>query len=173
MSGPLVTRLAELAVALTVAKDRLRSAVAEEIGRAAGSALRDALAAGAGRPVVSRPSYAPRDPWDDDRRWDERDPWEDDRTAYRDRHDCDEPDDEPTDARPAGIPPAVAVGLGLWRWWLGRRGSWRIAVALGLAAGVTTVLGGPALRAALATLAAAAELLSPTALALDTRLGWR
>ena len=172
MTSPLVTRLAELAVALAVAKDRLRVAVAEELGRAAGNALRDALAAGADRPAVARPGYAPRDPWDEERRWDERDPWEDDRTAYRDRYDDDEPD-EPTDTRPVGIPPAVAVGLGLWRWWLGRKGSWRVAVALGLAAGLTTVLGGPAVRAALATLAAAAELLAPAPLALDTRLSSR
>jgi hypothetical protein len=167
VSTALTVRFTELGVALAGAKDRLRAAVAEELGRAAGNALRDALAAGTRPSFTSRTSYTGRDPWDDDRRWDERDPWDEDRTGYRDR-DEDEPDD-PVRVRPAGVPPAIAVGLGLWRWWLCRSGSWRGAIALGVAAGVTTVLGGPVIRAVLATIAVAADLLSPAPLTLNTR----
>jgi hypothetical protein len=122
------------------------------------------LAAGTGRSVASRSSDSAREPWDDERRWDGPDPWEDDRSSYRDPDDSDE---EPPDPGPAGVPPAVAVGLGLWRWWLCRSGSWRGAVALGLVASVTTVLGGPVVRAVLTTLAAAAELLAPASLVID------
>jgi hypothetical protein len=161
MTSPLATRFAELALTLAGARDRLRVAVAEELGRAAGTAIRDLLAADAGRVTVPRSPYAGRDGWADERRWDERDPWDDGRSGYRGRYEDDEPAEEQRDERPAGIPPAVVVGLGLWRWWLGRSGSWRGAVTLGLAASLTALLGGPAVRAVLATLAAAAELLSP------------
>lgn len=167
MSSPLTLRFAEAALALAGAKDRLRVAVAEELGRAAGSAIRDVLATGAGRAPAPRSPYSHRDSWSDERRWDERDPWDDDRRGYRDRYDYDEPDDEPSVSQPAGVPPALAVGLGLWRWWLGRSGSWRVAVTLGLAGSFTAFLGGPSIRVILATLAAAAELLSPTPLLLD------
>lgn len=175
--SPLALRFTELALALTGAKDRLRVVVAEELGRAAGSAIRDTLTAGARSAPVQRPNYSTRDPWNDERRWDERDPWDDNRGMYRDRYEDDDRDDETPDSQrdsqPAGIPPTVAVSLGLWRWWLGRSGSWRWAVALGLVAGVTTALGGPAVRAVLATLAVAAELLSPTPLVFDPRFGTR
>ena len=173
MSTALTLRFAELGLALAGAKDRLRSAVAEELGRVAGNAIRDALVAGARPPFSQRPSYSARDPWDEDRRWDERDPWDDHRGAYAGRYEDDEPTDELHDKPPAGVPPAVAVSLGLWRWWLSRSGSWRGAIAIGLVAGVTTVLGGPLVRAVLATLVVAAELLSPAPLTLDARLGAR
>ena len=124
------------------------------------SAIRDMLAR-CGRTVVPRSPYTSRDQWSDERRWDERDPWEDDRPGYREKYDYDEPDEAPRDAKPVGVPPAVAVGLGLWRWWLCRSGNWRAALTLGLGAGVTAFLGGPTIRVILATLAAAAELLSP------------
>jgi hypothetical protein len=170
MSSSLALRFGELAVALASAKDRLRVAVAEELGRTAGSAIRDMLAASVGRSVVPRSSYSARDAWDDQRRWDERDPWDDDRSRYRDRYEYDESTEDPPDHRPAGVPPAIVVGLGLWRWWLYRSGNWRGAVALGLAASATAFLGGPVIRAALVTLSAAAELLSPSPLAFDPRL---
>lgn len=167
MSRPLTLRLTELAFAMAGAKDRLRVVVAEELGRAAGCALRDLLAADAGCAPVSRSPYSGRDHRSDERRWDARDPWDDDRTDYRDPYDDDQPEDEPQDVKHGGVPPVVAVGLGLWRWWLGRSGSWRAAITVGLAAGLAAVLGGPTVRAILATLAAAAELLSPTPLLLD------
>lgn len=162
----LTLRFAELALALAGAKDRLRVAVAEELGRAAGGALRDMLS-GSGRPLAVRPSYPRRDDWDGDRGWGEPDPWDDDRyEPARSRYTEDEPDEEP-DTRPATVPQPLAIGLGLWRWWL-TRGSWRSAVAVGLFAGLTAVMGGPVVRAVLTTLAVAAELLTPAPLALES-----
>ena len=162
--SPLALRFAELALALAGAKDRLRVTVAEELGRSAGSAIRDILTPGTGPAIISPPRYSGRDAWDDDRRWDERDPWDEDR--YEPARPRDEDDDEPTDTRPAGIPQPLAIGLGLWRWWLSR-GSWRGAVTVGLIAGVSALVGGPIVRAVLTTLAVAAELLTPAPLVLE------
>ena len=111
--SPLALRFTELALALAGAKDRLRVAVAEELGRAAGGAIRDALTPGTKSAVISRPRYSARDTWDDDRRWDERDPWDEDRyEPVRPRDEDNEHDDESTDTRPAGIPQPLAIGLG-------------------------------------------------------------
>lgn len=163
----LTMRFGELAIALAGAKDRLRVAVAEELGRAAGSALRDILTAGSDRALVARPSYPRRD-WDEDRRWGEPDPWDEDRyEPARSRYEDDEPDDEHDAPQTAGVPQPLAVGLGLWRFWL-TRGSWRGAVTVGIVAGLTAVVGGPVVRAVLTTLAVAAELLTPVPLAPKT-----
>ena len=164
MNTPLALRLTELALALAGAKDRLRLAVAEELGRVAASTLRDWVGAESSRLPVVRSAYREADSWNEDRRWDARDPWEEDR--YEPSRSREDPEEESADDPAPGIPPAVAIGLGLWRWWLGRRGSWRGGLALGLTAGVLSVLGGPTLRAALAALAAATDLLTPTPLAI-------
>lgn len=168
----LTLRFGELALALAGAKDRLRVAVAEELGRAAGGAIRDMLS-GPVRPLAVRPSYPRRDNWEEDRRWGEPDPWDEDRyEPSRPRYDTDEEPDEEVDHPRPGVPPPLAIGLGLWRWWL-TRGSWRGAVTVGVIAGLTAVVGGPVVRAVLTTLAVAAELLTPAALTIETNVSPR
>jgi len=173
------TQLTGLAATMAELKERVRVAVAGELGRAVGDAVRqvvEAVVAGNTKPTPAPRPAASR--WDDededDRdRWGRpRDPWaagrdddddEYDRGARRStpkRHEP--PTDEPPTAVSVGVTAAVAAGVYVARWWLVRRGTLLAAAGLGLGVGLLGVVGGPLARTAVALLAATADVLTAT-----------
>jgi hypothetical protein len=176
---PLLTdKLTELAGTLADLKDRVRTALAGELARVVADAVRDVVQAvlrrepdagpaGGGYEPVGRSWHEPIDPWADD-----RDPWETTgpTVGYR-----------PVPERPprsAGLNPdatlALAAGAAVTRWWARRTG--RLAAAAGIGFAVATLGSfGPVGRAALAVIAAAADLLAVPDLlsAATSRLGRR
>ena len=133
-------------------KERVRLAVAGELGRAVSRAVQQvvqAIVAG----QEDRPSTPPR--WDDE-------------------------DDDPFDtAPPPPAPPAIAVrsdlstavtaGVQAARWWIARQGTLAMAAGVGLGVGLLGVLGGPLARTVVAMMAVTADILRATdALALGS-----
>lgn len=166
MTGIVSAQLRGLAGTLAGLKERVRAAVAGELGRAVGEAVRQVVQAVAADrlepPAPPRPSR-----WDDDRDdtdgWDRPgDPWR------RDDGHGDEDDGFRAPARPrapGAAPPAGATvpavaGALVARWWVSRRGTPLSAAGLGLGVTLLGALGGPLARAAVAVLAAAAEVLT-------------
>jgi hypothetical protein len=171
------TQLTGLGRTIADLRERVRVAVAGELGRAVAGAVQQVVqAVVAGRadpPRPEPPAYRPRtDRWDDedeDDRWGRpRDPWADDphdaydrdrRPAAPGRHDAPPRDPPPDDP---GVAVAVAAGVAAARWWAARKGTWLAAAGLGLGVGLLGVLGGPLARTAVAVVAATADILSAT-----------
>jgi hypothetical protein len=140
-------RVRLLAATLGDLKDRVRTAVAAETGKAVADAVRDVLTAALGGRPAAPPAYGratpPRD-WDDD----------------------DDPDDwDNRDGRfvspPAAIPrwpTAVALAAAAARGWAARRLPGWAAAAVGLLAGAAAAIGSPLLTAGLAAAGAVAGL---------------
>ncbi len=184
MTGIMKSQLTGLAGTMAELKERVRIAVAGELGRAVGDAVRQVVeAVVAGRsepPPVRRPPSSrwadeeeddrdgwgrTRDPWGDtdrDREPDDDDDYGRDRVGRRGtptRHEA--PIAEPP-AVSTGVPAAVAAGVYVARWWLVRRGTLLAAAGLGLGVGLLGVIGGPLARTAVAVLAATADVLTAT-----------
>jgi hypothetical protein len=167
------SQLAGLARTVAELRERVRVAVAGELGRAVGGAVQQvvqAVVAGRTEPPYSGTAYGRSSStrWDDDGRedrWDRpHDPWADDTDDEydRDRHyTAPARGDAPSPPR-AAVTAAVAAGVYAARWWLGRRGTWLAAAGLGLGVGLLGVLGGPVARTAVAALAAVADILGAT-----------
>lgn len=166
-------QLSGLAETLAGLRERVRAAVAGELGRAVGDAVRQVVqAVVADRAEPPRPR-TPASRWDDEDDDDRegwgrpRDPWHDlsdedvDGYSPRTRTRLEPPSDEPL-AASASVPTAVAAGVFVTRWWLLRRGTLLAAAGLGLGVGLLGVAGGPLARAAVAVLAATAEVLTAT-----------
>lgn len=176
MTPLLRAHLSRLAGTIADLKDRVRAAVAGELGRAVSGAVQQvvqAVVSGRADPPRTVPPstyYRPASSrWDDedDGRWDRPgDPWADDsdddyhpggRPAAPAR-----PDAPQTGLTPAhtGVAAAVAAGVAAAKLWLARRGTALAAAGVGLGVGLLGVLGGPAARTAVAVLAGAADLLA-------------
>ncbi|WP_439628326.1 hypothetical protein [Gemmata sp.] len=178
MTKVVKTQLAGLAGTVAELKERVRVAVAGELSRAVGDAVRQvvqAMVAGSTGPPAPRPAASR---WDAGEEEDDRDGWgrtrepwaagrddEDDdysrgaRRTAPGRHEA--PADEPPPVN-AGVTAAVAAGVYVARWWLVRRGTLLAAAGLGLGVGLLGVIGGPLARTAVAVLAAAADVLAAT-----------
>ena len=174
MTALVTQRVHRLADSLAELKVRVRAALATELAGAVGGAVRDILVAALiDRVLVNAASPSTRPPpraggwredgYEDRDRWGEpRDPWADpdeydDRAPARyGREEYDGP--EPAPAVPTAA--ALAVGVNVGRWWLARRGTAPAAIGFGVLATVLGLAGGPVARAALAVLAAAADLLT-------------
>jgi hypothetical protein len=179
------TQLTGLAATMAELKERVRIAVAGELGRAVGDAVRQVVQAVVGGNTKPPPAHRsaasrwddededdrdgwgrPRDPWggtDRDREPDDDDDYGRDRVGRRGtptRHET--PTDEPPTAVSAGVTAAVAAGVYVARWWLVRRGTLLAAAGLGLGVGLLGVVGGPLARTAVAVLAATADVLTAT-----------
>lgn len=172
MTSLVTNRAHQLAEALAELKVKVRAALATELAGAVGSAVRDVLFValvdrvtappGAPTPVPlrgGRPGHGyarQRDPWDES-----RDPWADDAHTHAPaRYARDDPDGvapEPTPLAPAA---ALALGVRVGRWCLGHGGTGTSAVGFGVLATALGLAGGPVARAALAVLAAAADVLA-------------
>ena len=154
--------LAGLARGVADLTARVRTAVAGELARAVGQAVRQvvqALAAGRPDPEAPDPAYdRPRaGRWADD----PNDDWDRSPAGWTDDPD-DDPGRGPGDAVRPGLTAAVAAGVAAARWWVGRRGTLAAAAAVGVGVGLLGVLGGPVARTAVAVLAAAADVLAAT-----------
>lgn len=177
MSAILTAQCHRLAGTLAELKVKVRAALATELARAVGTAVRDVLViALIDRLVAPTRSAAPRSSaprptsrWDEDDRERERDewgypkdPWDDtdeDRPRLANRYALDEPE-EPEPAPAVPVAAAVAVGVQAGRWWLSRKGTVAAAVGLGVLATGLGLAGGPVARAVLAVLAAATDVLT-------------
>jgi hypothetical protein len=173
VTGIVKAQLSGLAETLAGLRERVRQAVAGELGRAVGDAVRQvvqAVVADRAEPPQRRTPASRWDDEDDDDRggWGRpRDPWHDRRDEDDDCHGRHTPTRHEA---PAADPPAVsasvstavAAGVFVTRWWLLRRGTLLAAAGLGLGVGLLGVAGGPLARAAVAVLAATAEVLTAT-----------
>ena len=179
MTGVIRNQLTGLAAAIADLKERVRIAVAGELGRAVSGAVQQVVqAVVAGRADPPRPeapsAYRRASPggWDDagyEGRWGHpRDPWagDPDEDDYdRGRHTAHvRPDTPPVGPQPGdpGVTVAVAAAVYTARWWVARKGTLLAAAGLGLGVGLLGVLGGPVARTAIAVLAATADILAAT-----------
>ncbi len=158
-------RLHGLAETIIDLKVRVRAAIATELGRAVGIAVRDVLVIVLSERAIDHYRPARPDGWDgnggtdawdsDTDRWDEPGRY----SPGRNRDDSyADPDSSPV---PAAV--AVAVGMQVGRWWLARRGNLTGAIGAGVLIAAIGLTGGAAARAALAVLAATADVLTATA----------
>ena len=172
MTATLTAPLRRLSRALFDLRDRVREALAGEVARAVGEAVREIVAVvlrGGPPPAAPSPgndSHPGRSHWTDP----DADPWGDDRYAAdfdRAPDDVEPPPVEHPDLpastlrTPAGLG-AVAAGLSAGRWWLGRRGSVAEAVGVGVIVGLAVLAGGPLARAGAAVVSAAADVSAAT-----------
>ena len=156
---PIRDRLVQLTETLHQLKDRVREAVATEMGRVVSDAIRDVLTT-ALRVRAEDPSHPRPDHQYQTDQWsaDDADDWDDDRS-----------DPDPSSRRipspPAPASPwaaALSVGVLVAKWLWGHRVPLWPCAGVGVLAGVATFHGGPVVRASLAALAAAADLVSLT-----------
>ncbi|CAN5346244.1 hypothetical protein BH11PLA2_BH11PLA2_52330 [soil metagenome] len=152
-------RLQQLSTCFITLRERVRDAVASEMGKAAGEAFRDLLTA-----VISKSTIAYRaaETPSDDHRWDEDE----------EPHWHDEPrrSTSPGWQSPAAVPtpslvsPAVTIGLGVRvsRWLLQRRVPIWAGLGAGLLASLATLSQHPLIQTGLGVVAAAVELLAIT-----------
>ena len=156
---PIRDRLIHLTETLHHLKDRVREAVATEMGRVVSEAIRDvlttALRVRAEDPSQPRPDRRYRaEEWNED----DPDSWDDDQQ---------DPDPSP---RRMPSPPApssswaaaLSVGVMVVKWLWGHRVPLWPCLGMGVLATVATLNGGPVVRASLAALGTAADLVNLT-----------
>ena len=152
-------RLIHLTATLHQLQDRVRVAVATEMGRVVSEAIRDvlttALRVRLDETAPTRPDHRYRaDQWSED----DADDWDDDRS---------DPDSSPQripspPAPPSGWAAALSVGVLVTKWLWGYRVPLCPCLGMGVLATVATLHGGPVVRASLAALATAADLVNLT-----------
>ncbi|CAN5646039.1 hypothetical protein BH11PLA2_BH11PLA2_52070 [soil metagenome] len=153
-------RLQQLSTCFITLRERVRDAVASEMGKAAGEALRDLLTAvlskSANAHRMAEPQSTPRTT--DHHRWDDDDePHWNDEPRYATSPDWQSPAATATHSPSS---PAMTVGLGVsvTRWLLQRR----VPIWAGLLAGFATLFPHPLIQTGLGVVAAAVELLAIT-----------
>ena len=175
MSAIVTQRCHRLADSLAELKVKVRAALATELAGAIGTAVRDVLVMALVDRIITPTRITPPQPpssrtasWRDDEDDRERDQWgyvrdswdepENPRERPRSRYEPEEPDEvDTTPAVPTAA--AIAVGVNVGRWWLAKKGSVPAAIGFGVLATGLGLAGGPVARAALAVLAAAADIL--------------
>ncbi len=164
----LVQRLRHLTDTLSTLRERVREAVATELGQAVGQAVQDVLQTlASGRTNHLRPTAGSRSrsstataAWDDD-----SDRWDDESVAVR------KPDATNSDKRhPNRCLAAVGTATRIWTWWRTQRGPAWMGLGLGLLAGAAAWTGGPLLTAGLSLAGATLDLLA-TGTPVSTILG--
>jgi hypothetical protein len=159
-------RLHSLAATLADLKVRVRAAIASELGGAVGAAVRDVLVATLTHRLVAPDRSPSAGRWrDEDERdhWGEprpgRDPWDADPERIE-RHSPARSSEEIDAPRAVPAAAAVAVAVHVGRWWLSHRGGLVGAIAAGVLVTALGLASGPVARAALAVLAATADVLT-------------
>jgi hypothetical protein len=175
VTGLIREQVNRLAGVLADLKARVRAALAGEIARAVAGAVQEvvrAVVAGQAERTPPQPTPAFHRPggsrWDDGDgdwgrsrdSWDDRDDWDDDGASARPG--VSRWSDDPCPPAAPVVPTAVAAGVHVGRWWLSRKGTLLAALVAGLAVGLLGLAGGPTVRAAVATLATAADLVAVT-----------
>jgi hypothetical protein len=173
MTALVTTRAHQLAYALAELKVKVRAALATELAGAVGSAVRDVLFVALIDRVTSPPRSSTPAPlrggWPGHGYDCQRDSWDASRDPWADPDDDTQPHvparstrDERAAIEPAPVAPAAAIatGVSMGRWWLGRGGTGASALGFGVLAMALGLAGGPVARAALAVLAAAADVLT-------------
>jgi hypothetical protein len=148
-----------LAASIAELKVRLRHVLASELAEQVAAAVADVV-----RAVLAGREFAGYHSPQSSHTLREDDPWSDVDVDSEDGYRRGGPHTihhENSAVNPA-LPLAAAAGIHAVRWWIGRRGTLLGAVAAGLGVGVLGLAGGPLVRAALAALTAAADLLSIT-----------
>lgn len=159
-------RLRRLADTLTTLRERVREAVAGEMGKAVSEAVRDLLTVLLARRVGETPAPPPAEPaappprsrWDDDDDEDEEERWH--REPVRPA--LSPLPDDPTPSPAIAHAKAAHVGLRLTAWLLHRKVPVLAGLGAGLAAGLAALSAHPLVQTGLAVIAAAAELLAIT-----------
>lgn len=160
MRHPIAEKLQELASNLETLKTRVRLALADEMAKAVGAAVRDilvvalcdrfaAVSTSCGSPYHSSDSRDWRSEY-------ERDKWDDDSDVDYPRSTWSETT-KPTTPIPTAA--AVAVGVHIGRWWFRRHGGMPLSLGVGARATIAGLTGGIATRAILAVLTATVDLL--------------
>lgn len=168
MNALISTRVHQLSGSLVELKQKVREALTTELATAVGTAVRDIIVVATLDRIIHPPprqpaTTAPLGAWREERydRWGEpRDPWadDDDRPESSRYKLAERPDEKSPRVVPATT--AIAVGMQVGRWWLGRNGTLPTAVGFGILATTLGFAGGPFGHAALAVLAAATDLLT-------------
>jgi hypothetical protein len=160
VTGIVTAKMQGLAASIAELKVRLRHVLASELAEQVAAAVADVVRAVlVGREFAgySSPQSSPT--------WRDEDPWSDvdvdSVDGYRRGGSPHTVHHEKSAVNPA-LPLAAAAGIHAVHWWIGRRGTLLGAVAAGLGIGVLGLAGGPLVRAALAALTAAADLLAIT-----------
>ena len=165
MTALVSERLHGLAETIIDLKVRVRAAIATELGRAVGIAVRDVLVIVLADRAIDHYRPARPDGWDNPEGTDawnaEADRW-DEPNRYSPGRNRDDADADP-DSSPMPAAVAMAVGVQVGRWWLARRGNLTGAIGVGMLTAAIGLAGGAAARAALAVLAATADVLTATA----------
>ena len=160
MSRFIAMRLRGLVDEVGTLKERVRVAVAGELASAIADAVKDVVRASIAGRVIPAPAVRSRPRQSDD--WeDERDAWSDeaDGSGGSGRSRGSRSDEFAAGERVVALAAAVQVA----RWWLARRGSVLGATGVGLAAALTGLFGGAAVRAGLTAVGVTTDLLAVTA----------
>ncbi|CAN5183569.1 hypothetical protein BH11PLA2_BH11PLA2_07760 [soil metagenome] len=158
-------RLQQLSNCFITLRERVRDAVASEMGKAAGEAFRDLLTAVISKSTNAYRQAEPTSPprTTDHHRWDE----DDDEPHWHDepRRSASPGWQSPTAVpTPSLVSPAVTIGLGVRvsRWLLQRRAPIWAGLGAGLLASLATFSQHPLIQTGLGVVAAAVELLAIT-----------
>jgi hypothetical protein len=154
---PLHDRLVRLAESFHQLKERVRDAVATEMGKVVADAVRDWITTALqGRlPTRFRPpeteGASPRysDGWDDDDHWDHDEP-------------PDEVPEQPPEPKVSSWAAAFSLGFVAAKWLIVRRLPLIPSVGAGVLFGAFALVGGPLVQASLAAASAAGDLISIT-----------
>jgi len=166
MTALVTERLHHLAETLADLKVRVRAAIASELGRTIGAAVRDVLVVTLTHRLSLPTRSTATDRWHEEAergQWGQpaspHDPWDEDPDNIDQQPPARSPhESESSPALPAAA--AVAVGVHIGRWWLARQGGIIGAVAAGVLVTTLGLATGSVARAALAVIAATADVLT-------------
>jgi hypothetical protein len=151
LANPLTDRLVRLTQAFQQLKERIRDAVALEMGKVIADAVRGWITSALQtrrEPLRYEPEYPSRydDGWDDSHEdWNTPEPEFVPQTV------------EPT-TKPTRWAAALSIGMVTARWLIARRIPFAASLGVGVLAGACALAGGPLVQSALSTASAAADL---------------
>ncbi len=148
-------QLAALTETIAELKQRVRIAVAGELGQALSGAIQHVVR----ELVMGQREHSPTRYASQDEQWErEYDPWEGDHDVTAKNNTQLAESMTPCQS----LSPAITAGVYIARWWLVRKGRLLTATSFGLGIGILGMVGGPIARTAVTLLAATADLLEPS-----------
>jgi hypothetical protein len=151
---PMTDRIARLAQSFVELKERVRDAVATEMGKVVADAVRDWITS----ELISRRPRSQYTERDEESRYD--DGWDDKPDGWEYAEPIAVPEPESVEPRTQSSRWAAALSIGVvaFRWLIGRRLPMVPSLGVGVLAGLCTVAGGPLVQSLLAASTAAADL---------------